>query len=364
MTLPPNQRLLWGAIASFSLIGAGTIRRFQKHKLGAEDIWQASQSTLREIGVSDTCCERFVPWRTSFDLEKFEQTLTDEGIRIVLREDLDYPLSLTTIHDPPEVLFVRGVLPSNRPTIAVVGTRRPSEYGSQALERIVGPIAEQGIPIISGLALGTDAFAHALALNRKSYTCAVLASGVDQKKIYPRFNQRLAEQILEQGGCLLSEAPPGTRPRPEAFPIRNRLIAGLAQAVVVIEAAIDSGTLITARLALDHGQEVLAVPGSIWSDVSAGTHQLIRSGARLCAEANDILQALNLDRAESSAQAQVVLPLTPDERSLFEYLTSPQTSDELARGNDWSIGRISQALSMLELKQLVVRLDHHLWGRI
>ncbi len=366
MTPPPttkNQRLLWGAIASCKGIGSGAIRTFLKHKLGPEDVRQASQALLTELKIGKATRSHFRDWQATFDIEAFEKELEHDQIRIVLRSDPEYPLPLNRIYDPPEVLFVRGSLPPARPSIAVIGTRGPTEYGQQLLPRLLTPVLEQGVPIISGLALGTDGAAHATALAHKVYTCAVLGSGVDEANVYPSHNKALARQILEQGGGILSECPPGTRPRPESFPIRNRIIAGMVQAVVVIEATMDSGTLITARLALDAGREVLAVPGSIWATKSAGTHHLIRSGARLCADASDIFDALNLDRVEACAQAQAQLPLTPDERTLYEHLTAPQTADELSRRSDWSIGRVNQALSLLELKQLVLRLANQEWGR-
>ncbi len=363
MTLQQNHRLLWGAIASCDGVGSATLRRFLTHSTNPEDLWRASSKTLEGTGAGSDLIRRFVRARATFDVAQFEDQLVQADVRILLRTDSDYPIALKTIYDPPEVLFVRGALPPPLPSIAVVGTRRPTDYGRQAIRRLIEPVVRAGIPIISGLALGTDAYAHEVALEHQGYTCAVLGSGVDETSIYPSRNKELAARILSQGGCVLSEFPLGTDPRPGYFPIRNRIIAGLVKAVVVIEAALDSGTLITARSALEEGREVLAVPGSIWSDVSTGTHQLLRSGARLCADANDIFEALNVDRVESCAQAQLVLPLTPDEQSLFEELTSPQTADELSRRGDWSIGRISQALSMLELKQLVVRLPNQTWGR-
>lgn len=363
MTLP-NQRLLWGAIASCEAIGAGTIRRFQKHQLDAETVWNASPKSLRDIHVGEAGVRKFCQFREQFDFTQFEEQLAQDAIRIVLRNDKDYPISLTTIHDPPEVLFVRGNLPNTNTCIAVVGTRKPSEYGLQSLKRLIAPVIHAGIPIISGMALGTDAFAHELALEMNGYTCAVLGSGIDDASLYPPRNRPLGQRIIQGGGGLVSEFPPGTKPRREYFPIRNRIIAGLVRAVVVIEAALDSGTLITAGIANENGREVLAVPGSIWSDLSAGTHKLIQTGSRLCRDAQDIFDALALDRVETCAKTQESLPLTPDERSLFEELRVPQTADELVHSTDWSIGRVQQALSLLELKQLAIRLESQLWGRI
>ena len=212
MTLP-NQRLIWGAIASCEAIGAGTIRRFQKHKLDAETVWHASPRRLREIQMGEAGIRTFCRFREHFNFIEFEKRLEQNGIRIVLRTDKDYPISLTTIHDPPEVLFVRGVLPKTNTCVAVIGTRKPSEYGVQSLKRLIAPVISAGIPIISGMALGTDALAHELALEMNAYTCAVLGSGVDETSLYPPRNRPLGRRIIEQGGGLISEFPPGTKPR-------------------------------------------------------------------------------------------------------------------------------------------------------
>lgn len=363
MTLSAHQRLLWGAIASCEGVGPATIRALFAHGLGSEEVWSAPSRLLVEAGVKRPTAERFLAWRSTFDLSFFEERLNKASITLSLKEDPTYPIALRTIHSPPEVLFVRGTLPPPKLSVAVIGTRRPTDYGRQAVSRLLTPIIQAGIPIISGLALGTDAYVHEATLKEHGYTCGVLGSGVDDASIYPKYNASLAARILEEGGCILSEFPPGTYPKRGHFPIRNRIIAGLVQAVVVIEASLESGTLITARSALEEGREVLAVPGSIWSETSAGTHHLIRSGARLCAHADDIFEALRLDRVESSVHAQQTLPLTHEEQQLFTELTHPQSADELCRHMRWTVGQVNQALSMLELKQLIIRLPHQAWGR-
>lgn len=362
MTLLP-ERQRWGAIACCDGIGARCIERFQTHGLNAEAVWNAGVSELISTGCGEKLATHFVHWRRTFNVEKFIAILEAQSIQILFPCDERYPALLSTITSRPEVLFLRGVPPPARLSVACIGTRRPTDYGRRCVERLISPLSACGIPIISGLALGTDAAAHEAVLKEHGYTAAVLGSGIDDASITPHSNRGLARRILEQGGCLLSEFPPGSPARPEHFPIRNRIIAGLAHAVVVIEAALDSGTLITARIAAEEGREVLAVPGQIWSDVSTGTHQLLRTGARLCAATGDILEALHLDRVESCTAALESLPITPDERSLLEQLVRPQSADELSRACSWPIGRINQALSMLELKQLVLHLDRQTWAR-
>ncbi len=364
MTPPQNHRLLWGAIASHKRIGAKTIRHLFTSGLDAEAVWSASYKTLRETGINDALAQEIPRWCNQFDRAKFVELLERDSIRIVLREDADYPHALNTTIGAPEVLFVRGTLPPAKPSIAVIGSRGPSEYGQRILNQLIEPVVRAGIPVISGLALGTDANAHIVALDAFGYTCAVLGSGVDRTSIYPRSNALLAERILDQGGGVISEFPPGTRPFKSHFPIRNRIIAGLVNAVVVVEATLDSGTMITARVALEENREVLAVPGSILSAKSAGTHKLIQGGARLCTTAQDIFDALQLDRVETCTKAQAELPLSTDERSLFDKLKTPQSADELSRLIDWSISRVNHALTMLELRQLVTRAGYQQWARI
>ena len=364
MTLP-HERILWATIARCEPVGAATIRRLRSAGFSAERVWQASEKTLSEIGFAEASCAYFVKWRQTFDVDRYARILEDQRIRVLLREDAEYPIALDTTHTPPEVLFLRGNPPPATVSIACVGTRRPSSYGQECVKRLLGPVATAGIPIISGLALGIDAIAHRVALEHGGYTCGVLGSGVDDASITPSSNLPLAQQILDAGGGILSEFGPGTPGFKQHFPIRNRVIAGIAQALVVIEATMDSGTMITARCAAEADRELLAVPGPIWSDYSMGTHHLIRSlGAAICAEAQDIFNALALDRVQVCQVSQTALPITPDERSLLSFLRRPVTVDELARSADWPIGRIHQALSMLELKQFVKRIDALTWAKI
>ena len=207
-------------------------------------------------------------------------TLTDEA----------YPLLLKEICDPPLVLHVRGDRSLlTRPALAIVGSRRATPYGINAATQLAGQIASTGIVIVSGLALGIDAAAHASALETGGKTIAVLGTGIDV--VYPRSNLRLLQRIAGEG-LIVSEFPPGTPPKPEHFPIRNRVISGLSHVTVIVEATRRSGSLITARMAAEQGRTVCAVPGSIFSNSSEGTHRLIQYGAKLVHEVNDVLEEL------------------------------------------------------------------------
>jgi DNA processing protein len=217
-----------------------------------------------------------------------------EEIKTIKIEDKNYPKLLKEIKDAPKVLYYRGELKSDEQCFAVVGTRRFSSYGKQVALEMAGDLAEAGLTIVSGLAPGIDTFCHQATVERNKRTIAVLGTGLDEKTIYPQSNLKLAEKILETGGCLISEYPPGTPGSQFTFPQRNRIISGLSLGVLVIEAKQKSGTLITTEWAKKQSRKVFAVPGPIHSLNSKGCHYLIKNGAKLVENANDILKELNL----------------------------------------------------------------------
>jgi DNA processing protein len=225
-------------------------------------------------------------------LERAQQEVErarDLGVRILDIQHSDYPAHLREIFDPPPILYIKGAWDPQLPQVAIVGTRRPTGYGINCAERLAEDLAARGITVTSGLARGIDAAAHRGAL-RTGKTYAVFGSGLDF--VYPKENRKLAE-ITEQRGALVSEFPLGTPPAPQNFPIRNRIISGMSLGVVVVEAAEYSGSLITARLALENNREVFAVPGNITSPNSFGPHALIRQGAKLVASWQDVVEELS-----------------------------------------------------------------------
>lgn len=262
----------------------------------------------------------------------------------------DYPGRLIKLHDPPKRLFVAGQMPDfKRPVLAVVGSRKASPYGRWATGHIVGPVAAAGVHIISGLALGIDGLSHQTALERGGLTSAILPSGLDE--IYPASHAQLAQNIIAGGGALISEYPPGTRAASYHFPARNRIVAALADAVLVIEAGTKSGTLITAEHALDIGVPVLAVPGPINSASSTGTNHLIGLGAGLVASAEDVLSELGIELQRSNrprganAQEQALLEAVADQ---------PAASlEQLAMKLQMAPTELSRLLTHLELKGLI-----------
>ena len=266
--------------------------------------------------------------------------------------DEAFPRVLEHIPDPPVVLFYCGALASlNRPSIAIVGARKATRVGRQRTEEIARELANLGLVTVSGLAYGIDRAAHVGALQAHGTTVAVLGSGLN--RIYPSSHQRLAQQFIDENGLLLSEYPSDWPPRAYQFPERNPLISGLTNAVVVVEAGLRSGSLITARLALEHGREVLAVPGSVSSLVSAGCHRLIREGAELATCAGEIAQSLGIEPPlKSSASPRA--DLTPDQKYILQFLRGYRaTADELCALSDWPVPKLMQVLGDLEVLGIV-----------
>lgn len=217
-----------------------------------------------------------------------------EEMKTIKISDKNFPQELRKIKDCPKKLYFRGNIKPKENCFAVVGTRRNTLYGKETALEIAGEISNSGLTIVSGLAPGIDTFAHTAAVERKKRTIAVLGTGMDKKSIYPKSNLKLAEKIIETGGCLISEYPPGTRATKFTFPKRNRIVSGLCLGVLVVEAKEKSGSLITAGLAFSQKKKVFAVPGPIHSENSKGPHLLIKKGAKLIDSVDDILQELGL----------------------------------------------------------------------
>jgi DNA processing protein len=281
---------------------------------------------------------------------------------LALNDEL-YPQLLKEIYDPPPVLYLQGdVAALNRqPAIAVVGSRRCSTYGRNATEMLASELATRGVTIISGLARGIDTAAHKAALTAKGKTVAVLGNGLDQ--VYPRENKDLAAEITNNG-AVISELPLGAPPLPQNFPFRNRIISGLCLGVLIVEAAERSGSLITARMALEQGRDVFAVPGNITSGNSFGPNYLIKDGAKLVQSWRDIVEELPTHwkatlLVENSASLQPELPLfSAAEEQIYHLLDldEPRHIDQLSGKSGLAIGEVLSTLLSLEIKDWVKQL--------
>lgn len=281
-------------------------------------------------------------------------------IKILSINDESYPQLLKEIYDPPVVLFCKGMLlPQDNFGLAVVGSRQLSDYGKRVTEKFAFELASCGITIVSGLARGIDSVAHLSALSAQGRTIAVLGSGI--LKIYPPENKKLSEQIIQRG-AILSEFYPETPPKRENFPKRNRIISGITLGTLVTEATTNSGALITAKLALEQGREVFAVPGNITSKNSEGTNFLIKKGAKLVQKIEDILEEIkpfipSLKESYISLESTIKVDLTDEENAIFSLLDKPLNLEEIVLKTGFSISRILEILLKLEINGLISRFE-------
>ncbi|MDQ0217088.1 DNA-protecting protein DprA [Peribacillus cavernae] len=269
-------------------IGWKAIRKVLKHDPALTSLYDWPMNTWQEVlPLTLPKLQLFLEDLHSIDIEKLIRQYSANQIDCMTIMDDDYPFLLKQIFDPPWVLYVKGQrdLLAEAPALGVVGARKPSSYGIEALKMILPPLVQKGYVIISGAATGIDALSHKLSLYQKGKTIGVLGGG--HFYIYPKENIPLAIAIMKEG-LLISEVPPGRRPEPWMFPMRNRIISGLSQGVFIIEAKQNSGSLITAQYALEHGREVFALPGNVTSELSLGSNLLIQDGAKPVLQANDI----------------------------------------------------------------------------
>ena len=282
-----------------------------------------------------------------------------DKIETITIEDNNYPKILREIKDPPRILYYIGSLPrAESSSFAVVGTRMASSYGKQVALEIAGDLAEAGLTIVSGLAPGIDTFCHQAVVEKEERTIAVLGTGLDEKSIYPQSNLKLARKIIEKG-LLISEYPPGTPGLKQNFPRRNRIISGLSFGVLVIEAKERSGSLITAGWALKQGKKVFAVPGSIYSTNSRGTNYLIKNGAKLVENANDILKELDLPSINKSE----IIGETAEESRILEILKEGGLYiDEIIKRTGLNPANVSSALAIMEIRGKVRNLGGNIYA--
>ena len=266
---------------------------------------------------------------------------------------LEFPKALLEIPQPPEKLFAVGELPdpSEYYYLSVVGSRKYTSYGKEACERIIAGLAGYPIVIVSGLAMGIDGIAHRAALDAGLHTVAVPGSGLDQSVIYPRTHLGLAKEIVENGGALLSEYEPDFKATPWSFPQRNRIMAGLSQGVLIIEAEEKSGTLITARMALDYNRNVFVVPGPIFSATSKGTNNLLRQGATPITCAKDLLEEIGF--VEQTYGSLDLTLFTPEEQAVLILLDEPREREELLALLDTPPAQTLSILTVLEIKGVI-----------
>lgn len=369
-----EDRVVWVALNFLEGVGPLALQRLLRHRGSPRAALETPAALLRALGARKPPGGR-KPWRRLLaEAEREMRRLEEQGWSLLTRGDEAYPGRLLEIPDPPTVLSLWGGLDDvDDPAVAVVGSRRATPYGLRVAEGLGASLAEAGITVVSGLARGIDAAAHRGALEAGGRTLAVLGSGLD--RVYPRDNEALAAAIAASG-AVISEFPLGTPPEPGHFPRRNRVVSGLCRAVVVVEGEAGSGSLITARLALDQGREVGAVPGPVHSPTSVGPHFLLREGAFLVQRGEDVLEALPEDarrRIEGrreppeggSGDPDEAPDLAPAERELLEMLETGEGRqvDLLLERCPRSAGEVLEALFSLELRGLIDALPGGLYLR-
>jgi DNA processing protein len=304
--------------------------------------------------------------RYSGDPVKEINKAESHGVRILTYSDPTYPRLLKEIHDPPMVLYIKGNdIPDKKTFIAVVGSRNSTQYGQKAAENIGQGLARRGLGVVSGMARGIDSSSHWGCLEGKGFTIAVLGTGID--RIYPPTNKKLYDQIALTG-AIFSEFPMGAPPIPNNFPMRNRIISGLSRGTVIVEATKNSGSLITASLALEQGRELFAVPGSINSFKSIGCHYLIKQGAGLVENADDILEALGMNYPsipkKDTFKEMPLVDMDEAETALYNIIGDyPIHIDQITRDGNMEPGETSSMLMKMELKGLIRQLPGKMFVR-
>jgi len=285
-----------------------------------------------------------------------------EKIKKISINDKDYPACLKKISDAPKILFVQGKLIPEEKCFAVVGTRIPSSYGKQVAAEISADLANAGLTIVSGLAPGIDTISHQAVVEENKRTVAVLGTGLDESSIYPKENIPLTRKIIESGGCLISEYPAGTRGTQFTFPKRNRIISGLSLGVLVVEAKQKSGALITASWAKSQKRKVFAVPGSIYSSVSKGSHYLLKNGAQLAENAADILKELNLGLTENLAEKIIIGENEEEQLILAALKEGALYIDKIIEKTKLPARTVAATLAILEIKGIVKNIGGNIYG--
>ncbi|MDD5528050.1 MAG: DNA-processing protein DprA [Patescibacteria group bacterium] len=344
------------ALSYFRKFGPVSLKKLKNYFPSWQNIFSAPEEEIIRSGIEEKIALEFQAARKNIIPERIAEDLARENIKTISLEEDGYPELLKEIFYPPFLLFYKGNLSINGlKALAVVGARKCTYYGQQAVEKIIPPLVAQKILITSGLAIGIDSLAQLETVKAGGRTVAVLGSGIDKQSIYPAQNLLLAEQIIASGGAIISEFPPGTPPLKQNFPQRNRIIAGLAQATLVVEANEKSGSLITARFALEEGREVMAVPGNIFSPASAGPNSLIKSGAKPIFSAVDILESFGFFPEKNPDNATKDLSqFNLDEQKILKKLScEPLHLDELIRATQLDTKIINSTLTILEIKKAV-----------
>ena len=342
-------------------VGPVRLRKLLEVFKEPQQILSAKRSELRKVeGIGGEVADQIASWESIVDLAAELARIRDFGATVITQQSPSYPKSLREIHAPPIVLYLWGELNErDHHAIGIIGARRTTHYGTESAKKLAYQVAYAGLTVISGLARGIDTAAHQGALAAKGRTIAVIGSGLS--KLYPPENRGLAEKIRDGNGAIVSEFSMEIEPDRQTFPMRNRIIAGWSHGIVVVEAGLNSGALITASQAVEQGRSVYAVPGHINAPSALGSNRLIQQGAKLVMDASDILDDLQILLPETKpspeAAARPLPPLSEDERRVYEAINSTETPiDQISAKCDLPSAIVSSTLLRLELKRLVKQL--------
>ncbi|KKT80785.1 MAG: protecting protein DprA protein [Candidatus Azambacteria bacterium GW2011_GWA1_44_9] len=353
----------WVATSAIPGVGTQTFNYLYKKFKSLKKFWEAADSEINSLKIDAKTKASIIDFRKKVDPKIYLEKVYAAEIKVVARIDRDYPANLRQLEGCSAVLYYRGnLLPQDDLAVAVVGSRNATIYGRQVTEKLVFDLSKNGLTVISGLARGIDSVAHRAALDAGGRTVAVLGSGLDN--IYPPQNRNLAEEIVKNG-AIVSEFPLGFPALPNNFTARNRIISGLSLGVLVTEAAVDSGSLITAGYAAEQGREVFAVPGPVTSKTSEGANNLIKDGVHLVTEASDILEILDIKRRARQLETINKKPETKDKNQMriLEILDGEAKHiDLIAREVKMPIDKVSATLSLMELSGIVRNYGSGVWG--
>jgi DNA processing protein len=349
------------ALNMLPTVGPVRLRKLLQVFKEPPQILSAKRTELRKVeGIGNEVADQISSWESIVDLPAELKRIRDFGATVITQQSPSYPGSLREIHAPPIVLYVWGELQErDHHAIGIIGARRTTHYGTESAKKLAYQLAYAGLTVISGLARGIDTAAHQGALAAKGRTVAVIGSGL--LKLYPPENRGLAEKICNGSGAVVSEFSMEIEPDRQTFPMRNRIISGWSHGVLVVEAGLNSGALITASQALEQGRSVYAVPGHINAPSAMGSNRLIQQGAKLVMDASDILDDLQilLPEAKPSPQAAVraLPPLSEEERRVYDAIEAAETPiDQITAKCDLPSATVSSTLLRLELKRLVKQL--------
>ncbi|PJE64737.1 MAG: DNA-protecting protein DprA [Candidatus Ryanbacteria bacterium CG10_big_fil_rev_8_21_14_0_10_43_42] len=344
-----TETLFAHALNTIPELGPLRMRSLKNYCGSFTEAWHSPRIRIEEALENKKIAHSVCQKRKNISPEHLWKDITSSDITVLLPDSSLYPRRLHTIPAPPQILYLKGILPAeDTPAIAVVGTRHPTQYGKDMCDNIVRDLSHAGICIVSGLAIGIDARTHMASLDASGHTIAVVGSGLHQNVLYPASNRKLADAILSSGGAIISEYPPSLRAATWTFPQRNRIIAGISDATLVIEARKQSGTRITANYALEYGRDIFAVPGPVYSLYSETPHMLIKEGAGLVTSADDILSTLPGYTPPISTTSSVDT-LSSEEHLMLSLLSEPRTINDLVHATKKSSADITRIISMLEI---------------